>query len=77
MSVTVADPDALDLRPPLMDRVLRFCRKQPLGTFGLVLVLIIAVTGIFAEFLAPYNPTANDFGAMQNKLKKSGMCWVN
>jgi peptide/nickel transport system permease protein len=64
MSVTVFDPDALDLRPSVWSRVLRFCRRQPLGTFGLVLVLIIAVTGIFAEVLAPYNPTANDFAAM-------------
>jgi peptide/nickel transport system permease protein len=64
MSVTVFDPDALDLRPSLWSRVVRFCHRQPLGTFGLVLVLIIAVTGIFAEELAPYNPTANDFAAM-------------
>jgi peptide/nickel transport system permease protein len=64
MSVTVFDPDALDLRPSVWSRSLRFCRRQPLGTFGLVLVLIIAVTGMFAEVLAPYNPTANDFAAM-------------
>ena len=64
MSTTVADPDAIDLRPPLLSRALRFCRRQPLGTFGLALVLLIAITGIFAEELAPYNPTANDFAAM-------------
>jgi peptide/nickel transport system permease protein len=64
MSVTVFDPDAIDLRPPVWSRVLRFCTRQPLGTFGLVLVLIIAVTGLSAEIIAPYNPTANDFGAM-------------
>jgi peptide/nickel transport system permease protein len=64
MSVTAFDPDALDLRPSLWSRALRFCHRQPLGTFGLALVLIIAVTGIFAEELAPYNPTANDFAAM-------------
>jgi peptide/nickel transport system permease protein len=64
MSATIADPDAIDLRPPIWSRVLRFCRREPLGTFGLVLVAIIAVTGIFAEVLAPYNPTANDFAAM-------------
>jgi peptide/nickel transport system permease protein len=64
MSTTVLDPDAIDLRPPVWSRILRFCRRQPLGTFGLVLVLIIAVTGLFAEELAPYNPTANDFAAM-------------
>src|ERR1700733_13861314 len=64
MSVTVFDPDALDLRPSLWSRALRFCPRQPLGTFGLALVIIIAVTGICAEVLAPYNPTANDFAAM-------------
>jgi peptide/nickel transport system permease protein len=64
MSVTVFDPDAIDLRRPVWSRILRFCRRQPLGTFGLALVVIIAVTGIFAEELAPFNPTANDFGAM-------------
>jgi peptide/nickel transport system permease protein len=64
MSVTVFDPDAIDLRPPVWSRVLRLCRRQPLGTFGMALVLIVAFTGVFAEELAPYNPTANDFGAM-------------
>src|SRR5580698_1560884 len=64
MSTTVFNQDALDLRPSLWSRALRFCRRQPLGTFGLVLVMIIAITGIFAEVLAPYNPTANDFAVM-------------
>src|SRR5450631_4815460 len=64
MSTTVADPDAIDLRPPVWNRMVRFCRREPLGTFGLLLVVIIAITGIFAEGLAPYNPTANDFAAM-------------
>jgi peptide/nickel transport system permease protein len=45
-------------------RVLQFCRRELLGTFGLLLVLLIAITGVFAELLAPYSPTANDFGAM-------------
>ncbi len=64
MSVSLADPDAIDLRPPLWSRALRFCRRQPLGTFGLALVVIIAFTGVFAELLAPYDATANDFTAM-------------
>jgi peptide/nickel transport system permease protein len=64
MSISVADPDAIDLRPPIWSRMIGFCRREPLGTFGLVLVLIIAVTGLFAEELAPYHPTANDFAAM-------------
>jgi peptide/nickel transport system permease protein len=44
--------------------ILGFCRRQPLGTVGLVLVLVMAVAGLSAEWIAPYNPTSNDFAAM-------------
>lgn len=43
---------------------LRFCRRQPLGTFGLAIVIVTAIAGLSAEWIAPYNPTANDFEAM-------------
>ena len=45
-------------------RLLRFFRRELLGTFGLVLVVAMAATGLSAELIAPYSPTANDFGAM-------------
>jgi peptide/nickel transport system permease protein len=48
----------------LLRRALIFCRRQPLGTFGLVLVVIMAIVGIGADWIAPYSPTANDFSAM-------------
>src|SRR5882762_3129686 len=41
-----------------------FFRRQPVGSIGLVLVLIFGFAGIFAEWIAPYNPTSNDFAAM-------------
>jgi peptide/nickel transport system permease protein len=44
--------------------IIRFCGREPLGTFGMVIVIIMAVAGCSAEWIAPYNPTANDFGAM-------------
>src|SRR5579862_6102540 len=44
--------------------VLAFVRRQPVGTLGIVLVLIFGLAGIFADWIAPYNPTANDFAAM-------------
>jgi len=59
-----ATADALTVRPPWTRRMLAFFRREPLGTFGLVLVLVMAVTGFSAELIAPYNPTANDFAAM-------------
>jgi peptide/nickel transport system permease protein len=45
-------------------RLLGFLRRELLGTFGLVLVLLMAATGLSAELIAPYSPTANDFAAM-------------
>jgi peptide/nickel transport system permease protein len=43
---------------------IKFCRRQPLGSVGLALVLVMAVAGLAAEWIAPYSPTANDFAAM-------------
>jgi peptide/nickel transport system permease protein len=45
-------------------RFLTFLHNEPLGALGIVLVLLMGIGGAFAELLAPYNPTANDFGAM-------------
>ncbi len=66
MSTTLdAVPDrTLALRPGRLRQAITFCRKEPLGTFGLALVLLMLVTGALAEVIAPYNPTANDFAAM-------------
>jgi peptide/nickel transport system permease protein len=41
-----------------------FLRRQPVGAIGVVLVLLFGFAGIFADWIAPYNPTANDFAAM-------------
>lgn len=41
-----------------------FLHRQPVGAIGMALVLIFGLAGIFADWLAPYNPTANDFAAM-------------
>jgi peptide/nickel transport system permease protein len=71
--MTVAAPDpyavaAFDdvgvIRRPIWGRTLDFARRQPLGTFGMLLVAVVAVAGLGANWLAPYNPTANDFAAM-------------
>jgi peptide/nickel transport system permease protein len=50
--------------PRARSSVIDFCRREPLGTFGLVLVAMMAVAGLGAEWIAPYSPTANDFAAM-------------
>jgi peptide/nickel transport system permease protein len=60
----IASEDIGRQRASRTRRLFRFFRREPLGTFGLLLVVVIAGTGLSAELLAPYNPTANDFGAM-------------
>jgi peptide/nickel transport system permease protein len=44
--------------------ILRFCQREPLGAFGMAIVIVMAVAGFSAELIAPYSPTANDFAAM-------------
>src|SRR6266478_7798393 len=41
-----------------------FLLRQPVGAIGMVLVAIFGLAGIFAEVIAPYSPTSNDFAAM-------------
>ncbi|MBA7483705.1 Glutathione transport system permease protein GsiD [subsurface metagenome] len=38
----------------LVDFVIRLVKEKPLGTVGGVIVLLLLLTGIFADFLAPY-----------------------
>lgn len=72
MTVIAPDPgtvaaqaDAALARPRTpIDAALDFCRRKPLGTAGLVIVLIICAAGGFADWLAPFDPEENDFSAM-------------
>src|SRR5271167_2403753 len=59
----LADDFGLAPRGPIAVS-LDFLRRQPVGAIGMVLVLIFGLAGIFADWIAPYSPTANDFAAM-------------
>jgi peptide/nickel transport system permease protein len=48
----------------LANVVLGFVRRQPLGTFGLAIVLVILLAGLGADWIAPFDPEENDFNAM-------------
>ncbi len=39
-------------------------RKQPLGMFGALIVLTMIILAVFAPWLSPYDPEANDFAHM-------------
>jgi peptide/nickel transport system permease protein len=56
--------DEIELRRSFWHAALHFCRREPLGAIGMLIVIVMAVAGAFAELLAPYSPTANDFMAM-------------
>ena len=44
--------------------VLRFIMQQPLGATGLVIIVIMMLAGIFAKYVAPYDPLTIDYGSM-------------
>src|SRR6476620_1620362 len=62
-SPAIADVE-IEIRRSFWHATLHFCRREPLGSFGMLIVLIMAVTGFSAELIAPYSPTANDFASM-------------
>jgi len=43
---------------------LSLARQQPLGAAGLIVVLLMLFMATFAEFIAPFDPEANDFEFM-------------
>ncbi|HLS86687.1 MAG TPA: ABC transporter permease [Burkholderiales bacterium] len=44
--------------------VVQFALTQPLGTAGLLIIIVMFVAGVFAPWVAPYDPLALDYGAM-------------
>src|SRR6185312_1315742 len=62
-SATARD-DCGESRRSFLKSLLLFCRRQPLGTVGMVLVLAMALAGLSADWVAPYDPITNDFSAM-------------
>jgi peptide/nickel transport system permease protein len=44
--------------------VVLFVTQQPLGAAGLVVIVLMALFALFAQWVAPYDPLAVDYGAM-------------
>ena len=66
MTQDVATVSALPLARPRRRAswLARFIRRQPLGTAAAGVIAIIGLMGALAQVIAPYDPVANDFGAM-------------
>jgi peptide/nickel transport system permease protein len=56
--------ESSEIRRSFGKSILTFLRRQPVGTVGIVIVLVIAFAGFTADWITPYNPTSNDFSAM-------------
>jgi len=61
MSVTsdevLVQVDSKKRRNPLVDFCIRLVKEKPLGTVGAIITLALLFTGLFADFLAPYEVT--------------------
>jgi peptide/nickel transport system permease protein len=49
-----------------LQRVIRFCRQRPLGAIGGLIFLVMVLTAVLADWIAPYDPLVNDYGAMMS-----------
>ncbi|TAJ40147.1 MAG: ABC transporter permease [Reyranella sp.] len=56
--------DTLPRKKTALDAVLNFFRRQPLGTAGLAIMLVMFLAAAFANVLTPFDPEENDFQAM-------------
>lgn len=56
--------ETVERKRSLLRVVLNFMRRQPLGTVGLAIVLVMLVAGLSAGWIAPFDPEENDFNAM-------------
>jgi peptide/nickel transport system permease protein len=56
--------EELPLRPSRVALLSAFCRRNPLGAFGGLIVITMMIMAAAAELLTSYDPIANDFGAM-------------
>lgn len=58
---TSVDDDVLPPPPTLLMRAWTFVKKQPLGTAGLMVVVIFVLMAIFADFLTSHDPESGEF----------------
>ena len=64
MAITTDTPQITYKVPKRRHPILQFAFTQPLGAAGLVFIIALFIAGIFAEYVAPYDPLTLDYGAM-------------
>jgi peptide/nickel transport system permease protein len=64
MAGAVSQPSIVYAAPKRRSALAMFCLAQPLGAVSGVAILVMLFGGVFADFVAPYDPLTIDFGAM-------------
>jgi peptide/nickel transport system permease protein len=70
-SQTLADATSIGAvilvqRPSRRRRILHLLRAQPLGAAGLLVILLLVLTAVFAPLIAPYDPTSTEFRSLRS-----------
>jgi len=52
--------------PSNVSKLGRIAKRQPLGVAGLLLILLLVITAVFARFIAPFDPTSIDSDSLQS-----------
>ena len=60
-------------RPGLLKQFGRFLRKQPLGSIGLLIVVIMVLTAIFAPYMSSHSPVGTAF---EDQLKAPSLTYL-
>ena len=58
------------------DTVTRLVREKPLGTVGLIIVVIMLFAGIFADVIAPYHCGIFTWPSSRVRRGRPGSSWV-
>lgn len=68
MAVTRESLDTLARSPSRrlrwLQAAINFARRRPLGAIGAVIILVMAIVGLGAPWVAPFDPLATDYAAM-------------
>src|SRR6185295_8364747 len=52
----------LEPRGSVLDAVVTFVRKKPIGAAGALIIMAMLAVAVFAQALAPYDPYRGDYG---------------
>ena len=64
MATVAARPVQADAIPTRPNVLWEFIKSQPLGLFGLFIILVYVACALGARWISPFDPEAIDFGAM-------------